>query len=407
MTKAELSKITYEQTPEIGVVFSEYASLFPWIEGDARGSLKADIEAHGIREPIVFLGEQILDGRNRYAIARELGILYPRCEYTGDDPAAFVLSKNLHRRHLSDSQRAMVASKLAKLPAGKPNTASAVITQEDAARSLNVSVDSVQRARVVQEQGIPEVIAKVETGEVSVKAAAAVATLPAEQQAEIIRSADPKVFAKVAKEVRAEKQAEKKARRVEREAELGQKQRDLPDAKFGVIYADPEWLFEPYSAETGMDRAADNHYPTSATEVICARPVGSIAADDCVLFLWATAPMIFDAKRVMDAWGFEYKTQCIWYKIRPGDARGTGYWFTGEHEILLVGTKGKVPAPAPGTQWTSVIEAPVGEHSSKPEIFCEMIEEYFPSLPKIELNRRGPARAGWAAWGLEAEEIAA
>jgi hypothetical protein len=82
---------------------------------------------------------------------------------------------------------------------------------------------------------------------------------------------------------------DKKERRAKRERDLGEKQSALPQQKFGVILADPEWSFEPWSRTTGMDRAADNHYPTSCTEVIAARDVPSIAADDCVLFLWATA----------------------------------------------------------------------------------------------------------------------
>lgn len=186
-------------------------------------------------------------------------------------------------------------------------------------------------------------------------------------------------------------------RRAAREAELGAKQSALPNKKYGVILADPEWRFEVYSRDTGMDRAADNHYPTSSTDEICARPVADIAADDCVLFLWATVPMLPDALRVLAAWGFEYKSHCIWKKDRVG----TGYWFRNAHELLLVGTRGDVPAPAMGTQFTSAIEAPVGEHSAKPEIFLTLIEKYFPSLPKIELNRRGSPRPGWDAWGNE------
>lgn len=190
---------------------------------------------------------------------------------------------------------------------------------------------------------------------------------------------------------------EKKARRKNRELILGECQSALPEKKYGVILADPEWRFEVYSRETGMDRAADNHYPTSCTEAIAERDVPSIAADDCVLFLWATAPMMPDALDVMKAWGFEYKSQCIWKK----DRIGTGYWFRNVHELWLVGTRGNIPAPAMGTQFPSVIEAPVCAHSAKPECFLEMIEAYFPTLPKIELNRRGPPRPGWDAWGNE------
>jgi N6-adenosine-specific RNA methylase IME4 len=81
---------------------------------------------------------------------------------------------------------------------------------------------------------------------------------------------------------------------------------------------------------------------------------------------------------------------------------GLGRWFRIDHEILLVGIRGKPPAPAPGTQSRSIIEAPVGAHSAKPECVLELIEAYFPTLPKVELNRRGSARAGWDAWGHEA-----
>ena len=192
----------------------------------------------------------------------------------------------------------------------------------------------------------------------------------------------------------------KKTRRAKREAELGAKQVALPTKKYGVILADPEWQFEPWSRETGMDRSADNHYPTSVLDVIKSRDVPSRAAKDCVLYLWATVPMEPQAHEVMKAWGFKYVSQHVWDK-RPHT--GTGYWNRNQHELLLVGTKGEIPAPAPGTQYPSIITAPVGRHSEKPEVFLEMIESYFPTLPKIELNRRGPKRDGWDAWGFEAE----
>lgn len=213
------------------------------------------------------------------------------------------------------------------------------------------------------------------------------------------RNALKKAIAPTVNAIRAEKTEEKKARRVEREVVLAEKIKALPDEKFGVILADPEWEWESYSAETGMDRAAANHYPTSPTEEIVKRDVPGIAAKDCVLFLWATAPRLLDAIKVMEEWGFTYKSQFVWVK----DKQGTGYWNRNRHELLLVGTKGDIPAPAMGEQWDSVIEAPVGEHSAKPEKSLELIESYYPNIPKIELNRRGPARPGWIAWGNEAE----
>lgn len=163
---------------------------------------------------------------------------------------------------------------------------------------------------------------------------------------------------------------------------------------YGVIYADPPWRFEPRSRITGMDRAADNHYPTMRTEDVCALRLP--AAGDCALFLWATQPMLEDALQVMRAWGFAYKSGCIWTK----DRIGTGYWWRSEHELLLLGTRGEVPAPAPGTQFRSLIAAPLGPHSVKPPAFAEMIERMFPNVPKLEMFARR-SRPGWDAWGAE------
>jgi N6-adenosine-specific RNA methylase IME4 len=194
-------------------------------------------------------------------------------------------------------------------------------------------------------------------------------------------------------------QGDKKQARAAREQRLGAKQRALPDKKYGVIVADPEWDDEVWSSETGMDRHAGNHYPTSDAALIAARPVASIAAEDAVLWLWTTNQHLRLALDVMQAWGFDYKSNYIW----GTDKISTGRWNRSKHQILLIGTIGSPPCPAPGTQRESLIMAPKGEHSAKPECFLEMIEQYYPTMPKIELNRRGPARPGWDAWGNEAE----
>jgi N6-adenosine-specific RNA methylase IME4 len=106
--------------------------------------------------------------------------------------------------------------------------------------------------------------------------------------------------------------------------------------------------------------------------------------------------MLPQALELMAHWGFEYKSHFAWVK----DRIGTGYWNRNMHELLLIGTRGGIPAPAPGTQWDSVIEAPVGVHSEKPEEAYELIEDLFPKLPKIEMYARGK-RAGFDRWGSE------
>jgi N6-adenosine-specific RNA methylase IME4 len=189
----------------------------------------------------------------------------------------------------------------------------------------------------------------------------------------------------------------KAERRARREAELGAKQRALPDKRYGVIYADPAWQFGTWS-ENGKDRSAENHYPCMPTAAICALPVQTIAAGDCVLFLWATVPMLPAALQVMEAWGFAYKSHLIWYKEKVAN----GYWSRNRPELLLIGTRGKkIPAPAPGTQSQSLIKIRATKHSKKPAWFAELIEELYPTLPRVELFARGNVRPGWDGWGNE------
>ncbi|CAM5403133.1 hypothetical protein AFEL58S_02067 [Afipia felis] len=405
------------------------ADLFPMMSPQEHAELVADMRTNGFRrgEEIILHDGLILDGRNRYRAAIAAGLISededPR-HYSADgapgglksifvkflpdrdgDPLKWVLAKNLHRRHLNESQRAMVAARLATMEQGRPaaspddKPANLPVKQAEAAQTLNVSERLVRSAKVVQQHAAPELKRAVDEGKLAVSAAAQAAHLPAETQARIADEA-ASGRANVVRTII------KKERREAREVQLAERQRALPQKKYGVIVADPEWRFEPYSRETGMDRAPENHYSTSDTLDIIARPVGSIAANDASLWLWATAPMLQQALAVMRGWGFDYKSHLIWHKVRPGAGRGPGYWFTGEHELLLVGTRGAVPAPATAL-CGSVIAAPVGRHSEKPEAFLELIERAFPNLPKIELNRRGPARAGWDAWGNEAELDAA
>jgi N6-adenosine-specific RNA methylase IME4 len=191
---------------------------------------------------------------------------------------------------------------------------------------------------------------------------------------------------------------EKQEARRQREEALALK---TPEGSYGVIYADPPWKFEVYSEDTGQGRTAEAHYSTMPVEDIAAIPVASFAADDCVLFMWTTAPTLGEAFKLLDAWGFAYKTHCVWVK----DRIGLGYWFRNQHEILMLATKGSVPAPAHGTQWSSLIDEPRQRHSEKPEAFYELIEAYFPNLAKIELFARN-SRDGWDCWGFEAPEVA-
>lgn len=164
------------------------------------------------------------------------------------------------------------------------------------------------------------------------------------------------------------------------------------DALYPVVYADPPWRYE-FSEVTAW--GVEEHYPTMTVEEICALDVP--ATDNAVLFLWATAPKLPEALKVMAAWGFAYKTSAVWDKQVPR----IGYWFRGQHELLLVGTKGDVPPPDVPARPSSVFTAPRGRHSEKPAAVREAIEAMFPNLPRIELFARERVE-GWDCWGNEA-----
>jgi N6-adenosine-specific RNA methylase IME4 len=217
---------------------------------------------------------------------------------------------------------------------------------------------------------------------------------------------DPKTVAKQQK--RAEREAALAAATLRAAETLGTK-------LYNVLYVDIPSDFEVWSRVTGMDRHAANHYPVMSFEAL--KAIKLPAAKDCVLFFWTTVPLDSAgiSREIIAAWGFTCVSQYVWEKIvlNKKDEEGddkiktiTGYWNRNAHEILLIATRGAVPCPAPGTQYPSVIRAPTGDHSEKPEIFAKMIEDYFPTTPKLEMFARKP-RDGWDSWGNEVIEAEA
>jgi N6-adenosine-specific RNA methylase IME4 len=165
--------------------------------------------------------------------------------------------------------------------------------------------------------------------------------------------------------------------------------------QFSVIYADPPWEdeFGP------TDRQTELHYPLMTLEAIKAVPVDQICTPDAVLCLWALPHMVPAALEVMAKWGFDYRTDLVWVK----DNIGLGEWVRQQHENLLIGRRGAFPPPPTAVRSSSMVFAPRGKHSAKPDVFAEMIERWYPESVKVELFRRGAPRPGWAAWGNEAK----
>ena len=168
------------------------------------------------------------------------------------------------------------------------------------------------------------------------------------------------------------------------------KPKPLPEGVFDVIYADPPWKYEV----DYLVCSPSQHYQTMSTEAICKIHVPS--AEDAVLFLWSTNPMLEDALQVMKAWGFKYKSNMVWVKNKSG----VGFFFRGQHELLLVGVKGKIGPPEEHARFPSVLFADVREHSEKPDEVYSIIEKMYPGKKYLELFAR-KRREGWVSWGLE------
>ena len=173
--------------------------------------------------------------------------------------------------------------------------------------------------------------------------------------------------------------------------------------KYSVILADPPWAFRAWSNK-GMGRSAEQHYPTMRLEDIKALPVADLAAEDCVLFLWATFPMLKEALEVAEAWGFAYKTVAFtWVKENrksPGLFWGLGYWTRANAEVCLLATRGSPKRQSAAVH--QVILSPVERHSKKPDEVQERIVTLMGDVSRVELFARQET-PGWDVWGNEVE----
>ena len=168
----------------------------------------------------------------------------------------------------------------------------------------------------------------------------------------------------------------------------------MKDAKtYQVVYADPPWR---YSFSKSNNRKIENQYPTMTVDDICNMKIP--IDDDAVLYLWATSPKLLEALKVMEAWGFEYKTHAIWDKEKIG----MGFWFRGQHELLLVGVKGKFSPPESSLRISSVIREQRSNHSKKPNKIRSYISAWYPDKNKLELFARVRTE-GWDIFGNEIE----
>lgn len=174
--------------------------------------------------------------------------------------------------------------------------------------------------------------------------------------------------------------------------------------KYQVVYADPPWRYR----DATPSRAVENHYPTMSDEEICSLKIPM--DKKCVLFLWTTTAKLPEALEVMCRWGFEYKSSLVWDKV----TYGMGYWFRGQHEFLLAGSRGGGQPPPASLRVRSIYSEPRTTHSRKPDAIRDLITSWYPKELKVELFARdrgdrnlwGHNRLdGWHAWGNQVEGV--
>jgi len=180
--------------------------------------------------------------------------------------------------------------------------------------------------------------------------------------------------------------------------------RNRINGRFGTILADPPWRFRNKTGKVAPEHKRLARYPTLSLEEILEIPVKDVAAENSHLYLWVPNALIAEGLKVMEEWGFQYKTNLIWYKIRKDggpDGRGVGFYFRNVTEMVLFGVRGKLRTLEPGRRQVNIILARKREHSRKPDQLYEIIEACSPG-PYLEMFARG-ARRNWVTWGNESD----
>ena len=364
-TTAAVRRRTHELSPH------REAELIPVMPEKEYEAFRLDVAARGIQVPIeITAGDVVLDGRQRLRAARELGQeTVPVRVVEVEDELDYMFRAAILRRQLTASQRA------------------ALVVERDEYRELQAGARERQRANLAQATEGATSPPRGKTRELGARLASAGGRTV--QDVVTVRKHDPELFERIKHGRVSAPVAARQVRRRLRDAKLPPAP-PLPEGPFELIYADPPWqLGHPDSPH-----APENHYPTIELDSIKAIEVP--AAEDAVLFLWAVSSQLEGALQVIRAWGFECKTTLCW--VKPWI--GPGVWVRNRHELLLLARRGDHPPPDPEDRVDSVLEAPRGRHSEKPERVYELLERMYPQASKLELFARS-RRPGWSAWGNE------
>ena len=179
------------------------------------------------------------------------------------------------------------------------------------------------------------------------------------------------------------------------------------DGRFATILADPPWRFANRTGKMAPEHRRLRRYRTMSCQEIGEMPVADHVADAAHCYLWCPNALVAEGLAVLAAWGFTYKTNLVWYKVRKDggpDGRGVGFYFRNVTELVLFGVRGRLRTLQPGRTQVNLLSTRKQEHSRKPDELYELIEACSPG-PYLELFARRTAK-GWTSWGDEVESYA-
>ena len=369
---------------------NEFYNLIPPLSLEELSSLEASLKHEGCRDPLVVWNNTIIDGHHRYVICNKYGISFNVVEKseleTELDVKLWMINNQFSRRNLPTETRLALAYRFKELEAQKAKERQLAnlkqFSEKEEAAETSHLTDSLPVGLREENKGKTlEIIAH----------KAGVSRATAEQYDAIQRKGTDEQKTEVAEGKSSIKKVYTQIQKAERLEK--NKATEWPQGKYRVIYADPPWQ---YGDERSGFGGATDHYNIMTMEDLKAMPVASLAEDNSVLFLWGTAPLLPEAVELIEAWGFKYKTNIIWDKVRAN----LGNYTSVRHEHLFIATKGSgVPDNTTRVDSVQVVER-IGRHSEKPEEFRKIIETLYTYGNKLEMFARKSVE-GWEVFGNE------
>ena len=369
------------------IIDNEFRNLIPPLSDDEFKQLEENLLRDGIRDPLVVWNGILIDGHNRFEIAQKHGLEFVTTELQFADrneALHWIITNQLGRRNLSAYDRSILALKLKPVIAAKAkekqiesggavpqkSAKPPIETRAEIAKAAGVSHDTIAKVEKIEAQASPEIKAALRTGDMSINAA----------------------YNKVQQAARKED--------IQRQVdEIEQRAIEKPDGLFDVIVIDPPWGYVREAHHGSFDaqgRRCTNPYPEMTQDEL--KAIELPAADNCVLFLWTTHKFIWDAKELLDIWGFDYRCMLVWNKQQMG----LGNLIRMQCEFCLVAFKGK-PAFKDVHNARDLIEEPRREHSRKPDAFYRLVEELCAGRKLDYFSRT--KREGWSTYGNDTNKF--